>query len=315
MLWYRNLSVGSPINGFLVNVRYDVAEGGDSGAGVPPGGAGEASKGDAQAAAAAAVAATPPDWRTGLDPEIKDHPCLKDFKSEKEVVKSYVSVQRLIGVDKLPIPPADAKPEVREKFLNDVYDRLGRPKEAKDYKLSEIKLPDGVKFNIDPKGVDVLKTEAHKLGLLPHQLDGLYKWYMTDTANKVKAYNENIVKERQDSEAALRSEFGAAYDGKIAKAQELLNKFGGNDYKQLLDSGFGNNPAVIRFMSKMAEAISEDTFEKGGGEVTMTPDEAKKEAAKVTQQLVNMQQSDPEYKDLLKRKRELYEMAYVDKKG
>lgn len=275
----------------------------------------QAAQATGQTATQAAAAVQAADWRTGLDPEIKDHPCLKDFKNEKEVVKSYVNVQRLIGVDKLPMPPADAKPEAREKFLNDVYDRLGRPKESKDYKLGDVKLPEGVNLKVDPKGVDVLKAEAHKLGLLPHQLDGLYKWYMTDTANKVKAYNENIVKERQDSEAALRSEFGAAYDAKVAKAQELLNKFGGNDYKQLLDSGFGNNPAVIRFMSKMAEAISEDVFEKGGGEVTMTPDEAKKEIPKVMEQLTHMEQSNPEYKDLLKRKRYLYEMAFPEGKG
>jgi hypothetical protein len=227
-----------------------------------------------------------------------------------DVVKSYVNVQPLIGVDKLPIPPKDAKPEVREKFLNEAFDRLGRPKEAKEYKLTDVKLPDGVNIKSSPEALDALKTQAHKLGLLPHQLDGLYSWYMNDTASKVVAHEQGIVKARQDAEAALRQEFGAAYDGKVAKAQELLKRFAGDDFKSLLDKGLGNDPAVVRFMSKMAETISEDTVTRGTSEVTMTPQEAKNEIPKVMEQLTKMQQSDPGYKELVARKRVLYEMAF-----
>jgi len=313
-LWYRDLSVGSPINGFLKNVRWEGQAGEGNGAGGEGGAAGAGSGGGA-AGGGQGEGAGAADWRAGLDPEIKDHPCLKDFKNEKEAVKAYVAAQKLIGVDKLPMPPKDAKPEVRDQFLNTVYDRLGRPKEAKEYKITDIKLPEGVNFKIAPETIDALKGVSHKLGLLPHQLDGLYSWYMMDTINKVKSYNENITKLRQDSEASLRSEMGAAYDGKVAKARELLNKFAGDDYKALLDSGFGNNPAVIRFMSKMAEMISEDDFAKGGGEATMTPEEAKKEIPKVMEQLLKMEQSNPEYKLLLARKKSLYEMAYPDGKG
>jgi len=252
------------------------------------------------------------DWRAGLDPSIKDHPCLKDFKDPMDVAKSYVNVQKLIGVDKLPMPPNDAKPEVRDQFLNIVFDRLGRPKEAKEYKLTEVKLPDGVKLNTAPEALDALKTQAHKLGLLPHQLDGLYSWYMNDMANKLVEHDKGITKAKEDAEAALRQEYGQAYDSKVSKAQALLNKFAGDDYKALLDKGLGNDPAVVRFMSKMAEAISEDTFQKGGSESTMTPDEAKREIPKVMSQLQSMQQSNPEYKELLKRKRDLFTMAYPE---
>lgn len=317
-LWHR--SVGSPINGFLNGVRYFAegaaegasgegagAAGGGSGEGQGEGqGAGQAGQGDAGQGGQGSQAA---DWRSGIDVSIKDHPSLKDFKTPADLAKSWVEAQKLIGVEKLPMPPKDAKPEVREQFLNTVYDRLGRPKEAKEYKITDIKLPEGVNFKIDPAGIDALKVEAHKLGLLPHQLDGLYKWYMMDTINKVKSYNDNATKEKQDSEASLRSELGMAYDGKLAKAQGMLNKFAGNDYKALLDSGFGNHPAVIRFMAKMADAISEDTFTKGGSESTMTPKEAERELSKIRQQLVDMPQSNPEYKDLLKRRNDLMQMA------
>jgi len=255
------------------------------------------------------------DWRVDLDPEIKDHACLKDFKTKNDAVKAYVGAQKLIGIDKLPIPPKDAKPEVREKFLREAFTRLGLPKEAKDYKVSDVKLPEGVDIKTSPEDMDAFKAEAHKLGILPHQLDGIYKWHLTNAGNKLKAYQDGLVKSRQDTEAQLRQEFGSAYEGKVAKAQEMLNKFAGNDYKALLDSGFGNKPEVIRFMTKIADIISEDSFAKGGGEATMTPEEALKEIPALNKKLANMEKTDPEYQSTLKRKREVYEMAYKNEEG
>ncbi len=284
---------------------------GDPPAGDPP--KGDPPKGDPPPA-------PPTDWKAKLDPEIKDHACLVDFKDDlisvpKSLVKSYVGNQALIGVDKLPMPPKDAKPEVRDKFLNEIYTKLGRPKEAKDYKFNDVKLPEGIELKTTPEGMDALKGVAHKLGMMPHQLDGIYNWYMTDTGAKMKAYQEKLTKGRQDAETTLRTELGAAYEGKVAKSQEMLNKFAGDDYKQLLDSGFGDNPAVIRFMSKMADLISEDAFEKGGQEITMTLEEANKELIEVRKKLVGMEKSDPEYKILLKRRTDLMEMATPTKTG
>jgi len=306
MLWYRRFKALEKRVRYFADGAGDSASGGGSGDNSGGSGAGQAEAGQGEAGKAATVAT---DWRAGLDASIKDHPCLKDFKDPLDVAKSYVNVQKLIGVDKLPIPPADAKPEVRDQFLNIVFDRIGRPKEAKDYKITEIKLPDGVSAKTDPAFVEELKTTAHKLGLLPNQVDGLYSWYMNKAGSKAKEIEDSTVKARQDAEAALRSEFGAAYDGKVKKAQELLNKFAGDDYKALLDKGLGNDPAVIRFMAKMAEAISEDTFQKGSGEATMTPAEAQKELATIREQLVKMDKSNPEYRELLKRRNTVMEMA------
>lgn len=260
----------------------------------------------------------PADWKAVLDPEIKDHACLVDFKDDlipvpKSLIKSYVGNQAFIGTDRLPMPPKDAKPEVKEKFMNEIYDRLGRPKEAKDYKIEDVKLPEGVELKTTPEGMDALKGVAHKLGMSPAQLNGLYNWYMTDAGGRMKAYKNKLVKGQQEAEAVLRGEMGAAYDGKVARSNLMLEKFAGDDYKQLLESGFGDNPAVIRFMSKMADLISEDAFEKGRQEATMTPEEADKELVKVRKQLVGMEKSDPEYKVLLKRRSDLMEMATPSK--
>lgn len=279
----------------------------------PPasGGAPSGSPDPAPGAAPTPPTSTPPDWRSSLPAEIKDHPCLKDFKGTDDAVKAYVNAQRLIGVDKLPIPPKDAKPEVREKFMNDVYDRLGRPKEAKDYKITNPKLPDGINIPVAPTEIDAFKGEAHKLGLLPHQVDGIYQFYMASMANQLKQHGEIMTGASKDAEADLRQEYGAAYDAKVAKAKNLLQKTAGDDFKQLLDSGFGNNPAVIRYMAKMADMISEDSFVKGD-EATMTPKEAQDEISKIRANSSHpyFVKSHPDHNVAVKRMTDLYEMAH-----
>jgi hypothetical protein len=248
------------------------------------------------------------DWKQTLDPTIKDHACLQSFKTYGDLAKSYVNVQPLIGLEKLPMPPKDAKPEVREKFMNDVYDRLGRPKDAKEYKLTN---PQGVDLKLAPDAEQGLRAQAHKLGLLPHQLDGLYQWYMSDTANRVKLQKENEVKKINDVTAELRSEWGSAFEAKKNVAEKVLDKFATPEERaHLVEKGFNNDPKIIRMLAKIGESISDDGFAKGNVEMTMTPQEAKREIPKVKDQLNNMQQSHPEYKDLLKRKRDLYEMAF-----
>ena len=248
-------------------------------------------------------------WREGLSPDIKDHTSLSEFKTPDDLAKSYVNQQKMIGVNKIPIPDSFGEnEEVRGKFFNEVFDRLGRPKEAKDYKV-----PEGAKG--EQRDIDAFKAEAHKLGILPYQFEGIYKYQMGIVDRVERQQAEGKVKKNQDSEASLRQELGLAYEGKILKAQTLLNKYGGDDYKALLDSGFGSDPAVVKFMIKMSDMMSEDGIVKGQSEVTMTPEQARKEVNTVTKQLLEMKQSDPEYKDLLSRKRVLYEMAYPSNKG
>lgn len=323
-LWHRNLALGSPINGFLRNVRWEGEGAGEGGSGGEGGAAGGGSGAGAGAGAAgsdgaggAAGQGAGADWRAGFDPAIKDHAALKDFKDPASLAKSYVEAQKLIGVDKIPVPQGFSdKPEIREKFLNEIADRLGRPKEAKEYKITDVKLPEGVSFKVAPEALDALKVQAHKLGLLPHQLDGLYNWYMTDSANKIKAQQDTIKKNIGDAEAELRSEWGSAFDAKKGLAEKVLDKFAtAEERAHLIKTGFNNDPKIIRMLARFGETVSEDTFEKGGGETTMTPQEAESELTTVRAKLLKMNQSDPEYKAVLKRRNELMEMATPNKEG
>lgn len=294
-----------PFSGMMFAEGADGGQGGDGGAGDGSGANGNGS-GNGQGGAQGGSGQAPADWRSGLDPEIKDHPCLKDFKSEKEVAKAYVNAQHLIGVEKLPIPPKNAKPEVREKFLNEAFDRLGRPKEAKDYKIPEVK---GLK--IDQAKVDTFKQLAHKLGLLPHQLEGLYNYQISEVMNASKLHSENTQKQINEVTAQLKNEWGEAFDAKLAKAEKVVDTFASDEEKAyLIQSGFNRDPRIIKMLNRIGEAISEDSFVKNGGEATMTPKEALAEIAKIDANPAFLQAQHPEHKALVTRRQELYAMAY-----
>lgn len=257
---------------------------GDAGGGDGTGGSGQGAAGSqGQAGAGAGSSAQgagggASDWKTELPVEVRDHACFKDFKNRDELAIAYANQQKLIGVDKLPIPPKDAKPEVRAKFMEEVFSRLGRPKDATGYQFTDPKLPDGISIPKDEATISGFKDVSHKLGLLPDQADGIYKFYMEHIAGAIRQQNEAAKKTVAEATAELRRDFGAAFDAKVKAAEGVLNKFATDEERAyLVEKGLNNDPRAIRFLVKIGEAMGEDTITSGVTEGVMTPTEARKE--------------------------------------
>jgi hypothetical protein len=86
---------------------------------------------------AATSTPTSVDWRTSLPEELKSEKSLSSITDIAGLAKSYVHAQKLIGADKIPVPNKHAT----EDDWNAVYEKLGRPKSAEDYKLN---VPDNI---------------------------------------------------------------------------------------------------------------------------------------------------------------------------
>lgn len=216
------------------------------------------------------------DWRSDLDPDIKDHPSLKDLPGVKELAKSYVHVQGLIGMDKIPIP---AKPDAPEWEV--VYDRLGRPKTPDEYELVR---PENYPAELpyDEEAEKGFRDLGHKLGLNKAQMKGIYDYYMATTMGGFERARGEVETYRAEAEATLRGEWGLAYDKNLAGAQRVVKQFA--DEKDLVVlQQIGDNPAVLRFMAKIANVIGEDKAVGDGAprDLTLTPDQAQGEIAKI----------------------------------
>ena len=117
----------------------------------------------------AETTATPTvDFQSLIPEEYREEKSLQNFNKMDDLVKSYLHSQKMVGLDKIPVPNKHATDE----DWKEVYKRLGSPETGDQYKYS---LPED---HAVPE--DTLKSfseEAVKLGLLPNQADGIMKYY------------------------------------------------------------------------------------------------------------------------------------------
>lgn len=315
-------------NKFLME-EAGAASGGSSGATganslltTPPGGGGAAAAtGNAGAASGAASGNAPAgnanaggapagqtanNWRSQLPQELQDEPSLKIFNDIPALAKSFIHAQRAIGADKLVVPGKHATDDDWQQ----AFQKLGLPKELKDY---EIKL--GESASIDKDFVAKFKENAHKAGILPQQAQKLADWFSeTNKASEAEVVKVREAKIKSDLDG-LKSEWGAAYDQKLGKAQQTIREM--NDpglVKYLDESGLGNDPQLIKLLAGVAEKFMKEDTEVGGKaglKTKYTPKEAMVEANKLMMDMKGPyhDKNHPNHKAAVTEVQELFAMA------
>jgi len=261
--------------------------------------------------AAAQESGSSQDWRTGIAEDLRSNPHLETFKSVDDLAKSWVNAQKLIGKEKLPVPTDKDGKEV----WDTVYSRLGRPESPKDYKLPELKAPDGYPA-ADPKDIEGVINKAHELGLSNKQIAGLYQTFMEGEYSKYNQFNESRSQSRLNAETELRREWGRAYEEKILKAKQVLNTLADDNIKTMVEEGLGNDPRFIRFLGSIAGKLSEDALGGKPAGFAMSPDEAKSEIARIQGEASTnpkhplMNKEHPEHEMMVQKMSKLFAFAH-----
>ena len=151
------------------------------------------------------------DFQSLIPEDYKEEKSLQNFSNMNDFVKSYLHSQKLVGADKIPVPNKMATDE----DWNAVYERLGRPETPDGYKYE---LPKETK--LEESTLKAFSEEAHKLGLLPKQAQGIINYYNSIAEQSEQAAQVNEEAARASAEAELRKEYGPAYDLKIAQARD-----------------------------------------------------------------------------------------------
>jgi len=236
----------------------------------------------------------PQDWKENLAEDLRSHPVFEKFKlGEGEalvgvpptLLKSHAEQQKLIGRDKIPLPPEGATDE----DWNEVWSRLGRPEKPEEYELKPPEdLPEQVQ--VSDELITEYKGIAHKLGILPKQAQELLTWYLGANARQMEDLDNQGKEHQKQTEAALRKEWGRAYDEKVEASANtfahLASQMGEEKHEQLInlmdDTGIGNHPLMVSFFAKIGELIGEDVISgKGRTTFALTPEQAKAEIAKI----------------------------------
>ena len=140
-------------------------------------------------------------FKDSIPDEYREEKSLENINSIDDLVKSYLHAQKLVGTNKIPVPNKHAT----EEDWNEVFKRLGAPDS-----------PEGYKYNLkdqelDGQQISEFNKEAHKLGLLPKQAEGLIKFYNEMNGNIAASQEEQAAQAQLNTETELKKEYGPQY--------------------------------------------------------------------------------------------------------
>ena len=213
------------------------------------------------------------DWKASLSDEVRADKSLENINDIESLAKSYVHAQKMVGADKIPVPNKFAT----DKDWDAVYEKLGRPKTAEEYKFN---LPEDQK--VDDAALKNFSTQAHKLGLLPGQAEGMVKFYNEMKSTELAAAESTATGQREKAITELKTEWGQAYDQKLQQANNVVaSVFPQGFMNTNLEDGtkLGDHPAVIKAFANLAGKMGEDNIVQASGPTHMTPKQLDKEIA------------------------------------
>ncbi len=196
-----------------------------------------------------------------------------------DVLNSVVESQKLIG-NSLRLPKADATPEEKAKALGDIYAKLGRPEAPDKYDLGELPMISGT-MKYDEARLNAAKGELFKLGLSNEQAKGVMQIY----GKELQTLFPDNSKVAAESRAKLIEEFGSEqlFQRNMGMAHKTVKAYGDNEFVAFLEqTGLGNHPAMVKFMSKVGKELTEHgSIEAAKDSDHLSQADAMKEANKI----------------------------------
>lgn len=152
-----------------------------------------------------------------------------------------------------------------DEAMGGIYAKLGRPEKAEDYEITKPDLPKGMTY--DDAYEKEFRGIAHKLGMSKKQTAGMADWNNGYQQEKLKVDTETVRKQGDETQAALREEWGANYDKKAGSVKAAYKALFGDDPEvldYLTSIGLANRPGFIRAMALAGENIGEGRMSGGG---------------------------------------------------
>lgn len=174
-------------------------------------------------------------------------------KPLSDVLNGYVESQRMIG-GSIRLPKPDAKPEEREKVLNEVFNKLGRPETPDKYDLGELPQINGVTW--DDNRLAAAKAALHKAGLTNDQAKAVIGLYVQELN---AMFPDKEITAAQAKEQLIQ-EYGSEqlFKRNLGFAHKAVKEYAEPEFVEWLDNtGLGNDPRFVKFMAKIGRELVE----------------------------------------------------------
>lgn len=222
-------------------------------------------------------------WLEGSDAETVGYAQNKGFDDPKKLLESYRNLEKKFGVPAeriLALPGQDADEATKAAF----YDKLGRPKDAKEY---------GFTLGENDGGwTDRLKASFHKHGVSADQAKGIIADYVAGVEVDNGKQTENLTLKRQAENTALKNDWGQAFQQNCELAKQGRDLLGiSNEQVDAIGDVIGTRQWLkilhgLGANSGEARVHTSDSPDSGYGKI-MTPGQA--------QARLNELKSDPEW--------------------
>lgn len=216
-------------------------------------------------------------WKSQLSPDFANSPTMQKFSDNKdgfnEAVKSHLSLEQMLGQEKVPIPKGPEDTEGWNRFSK----AMGIPDKAEAYGLQDVEMPDTMKGMTFDK--QKFAETVHAFKLTPNQAKGLWDAY----TNMAKESYQKLMQGHQEHMNTvvnqMKSEWGDAYDSNVELGQLVINKFSSDQETQdFVTSSLAKDPRGIKFLSKIGGQFAENKIgEFGYKRFSLTPDQAQSE--------------------------------------
>lgn len=197
-----------------------------------------------------------PGYLAGLTKELKADPKVAQFggkfKTMDDLVRSAIEADSKLG-SMVKIPTDGAPQEELQAF----YKKLGVPEKPEDYTLSA--------KDLSEEQLQDIKKTAFKFHL--SQKDA--QEFANETARSlnvvVDSYKAKMVQAAQNTEKALKGEWGEKYSQNYNVMVRGWRAFGSKELAAELDqSGLGNSVYMAKLLYRLGQLVQEDTTSHGG---------------------------------------------------
>lgn len=204
-------------------------------------------------------------WDGFQDNDLKGYVQNKGWKDPADLAVGYKNLEKLLGAEKIPMPKGadDAEGWTR------VYDALGRPKSADEYKLS---VPEGDTGEF----AKLAAGKFHELGLTAKQAEGLAAWYNEQGSGRMNEMQQQQAAKAEADMQSLKQEWGAAFDENVEFGRRAAREYGLNAEKlSALENSLGTSE-MLKLMATIGRAQGESEFvtSSSGNTFGMTPSAA-----------------------------------------
>lgn len=202
-------------------------------------------------------------WFDALPEGLRKEGSLQAFKDKPitAVAESYVNAQKSFG-SRLPIPLPTDKPEERAAKVAKIQEALGRPAEAKGYKVVDPAYETmGLKKN--EQSLQSFMEVSHKAGLTNEQVQALVDWQAQDALRSAPdhaADAQKCIESLRDGDEH-NAPWGSTLPHYVAIAKRATDaNFPERLREKLERDGYYNDPDFVRGMHGIDKSLIEDNI-------------------------------------------------------